>query len=241
MYAVWHQSLNNLSFDFPHCGLHLWVSILHWPQNLQNICGQCRMCGPHLLWIWNSGCTLIQGVSSSHIVEYSGQSSSTIINYNPDGWRQTWLWWHSELCNIFQWSIRITSSAQQVWTEWESTTVILAKCSGKSPCFLTCSFSFDCSTHVLDYKHLTRAYSCTFPSRRLQSLMSLWAIALQTHIPNGGALSMHKECSKWMLMCNMDCMILGLIECGEGHNAAHWRGGAKTMSLSWGLSQMWQL
>ncbi len=175
------------------------------------------------------------------LYKYRGQSSLTIINYNPDGWRQTWLWWHSELCNIFQWSIRITSSAQQVWTEWESTTVILAKCSGKSPCFLTCSFSFDCSTHVLDYKHLTRAYSCTFPSRRLQSLMSLWAIALQTHIPNGGALSMHKECSKWMLMCNMDCMILGLIECGEGHNAAHWRGGAKTMSLSWGLSQMWQL
>ncbi len=103
------------------------------------------------------------------------------------------------------------------------------------------SLSFDCSTHVLDYKHLTRAYSCTFPSRRLQSLVSLWAIALQTCIPNGGALSMHKECSKWMLMCNMDCMILECIECGEGHNAAHWRGGAKTMSLSWGLSQVWQL
>jgi hypothetical protein len=64
----------------------------------------------------------------------------TIINYNPDGWRQTWLWWHSELCNIFQWSIRITSSAQQVWTEWESTTVILANGSGKSPCFLTRHF-----------------------------------------------------------------------------------------------------
>jgi hypothetical protein len=123
-------------------------------------------------------------------------------------------------------------SMKQVWTEWESTTVILANGSGKSPCFLTRSLSFDCSTHVLDYKHLTRAYSCTFPSRRVQSLVSLWAIALQTCILNGGALSMHKGCSKWMLMCNMDCMILGLIECGEGHNAAHWRGGAKTISLT---------
>ncbi len=32
---------------------------------------------------------------------------------------------------------------------------------------------------------------------------------------------MHKECSKWMHMCNMDRMILGLIEFEEGHSAAH--------------------